>query len=690
MLRANALCISLVFFACSAGALAQPSDEEDLLQMYGDKSYVSIATGSRVATARAPAVATVITAEDIRAIGATDLDEVLETVPGVHVSRSTLANSPVFVFRGGHSDTNPQVLLLINGVPMNRLFQGNRGDVWGGFPVENIARVEVIRGPGSALYGADAFAGVINVITKTAADISGTEVGVRLGSFRSGDLWMLHGGQVGAVDVAGYIRTGSTRGAARRVGPDAQTGWDAIFGTSASLAPGPMNNARDSLDAALDLSYGRWRFWVNFKERDNVGTGVGVAQALDPRGQSYSQNLTSSLTYHDATFARNWDVSVQASFTRYLEFSNLFLFPAGAFGGAFQDGFIGNPHKWERSGRLGASAFYTGFDKHRVRLGAGYTSEKLYRTRETKNFNPDFSPIGNGSIGDVTDVSDTVPFMRPHGRQVRYLYVQDEWDFAKDWAITAGVRHDRYSDFGGTTNPRLALVWDAAYNVTAKLLYGTAFRPPSFTELYVINNPVQRGNPGLKPEKVRTLEAVLNWQASQNLNIGASLFEYRMSDILRLVGIDFVNSGSQVGRGVELEATWDVSRELRVMSNLALQRSIDKTTNSDAGNAPRYQFYLRSDWRFSPGWLANAQLNHVGGRKRVAGDVRAQIRDYTTVDLTLRTDQKRRPWDIAFSVRNLFNADAREPSPLTAPFVNIPNDIPLAGRSFFVQAQYRF
>src|SRR5687768_9338312 len=89
-------------------ALAQSLDEEDLLLMYGDKSYVSIATGAKMSTTRAPAVATVITAEDIKAIGATDLDEVLETVPGVHVSRSTLANGPVYVFRGLHRDTNPQ------------------------------------------------------------------------------------------------------------------------------------------------------------------------------------------------------------------------------------------------------------------------------------------------------------------------------------------------------------------------------------------------------------------------------------------------------------------------------------------------------------------------------------------------------------------------------------------------------
>lgn len=688
-LLSGVVCVSLVLLG-TGKATAQSSDEEDLLLMYGDKSYVSIATGARVPTARAPAVATVITAEDIKALGANDLNDVLETVPGVHVSRATIMNAPVYVIRGLHSETNPHVLMLLNGVPMNRLFKGNRGDVWGGFPVENIARIEVIRGPGSALYGADAFAGVINIITKSATDIDGTQVGFRAGSFRAGDAWLLHGGQIGPVDVAAYLRVGTTKGPSRTIDADAQTGWDSVFNTGASHAPGPMNNERDSIDMNLDFSYDKWRFWTNYKERSNVGSGVGVAQALDPTGKSYSQNLTSSVGYHDPFFAKNWDLSVQASLTRYREFSDLVLYPAGAFGGAFPDGFIGNPDKWERQARFGISSFYTGFDQHRVRLGAGYTSEEIYKTRETKNFNPDFTPIGTGSLADVTDVSDIAPFMRPQSRNIRYLYVQDEWDFAKDWSLTAGVRHDRYSDFGGTTNPRLALVWDAAYNLTAKLLYGTAFRAPSFTELYVINNPVQRGNPALKPERVRTMEAVVSWQVKPDLNVGASLFEYRMSDILRLVGIDFVNSGRQTGRGLELEATWDVSRELRLTSNLAYQRSIDETASADAGNAPRYEFYLRSDWRLASNWLVNTQLNWVGGRKRVAGDTRPAVADYGTVDLTLRTDPKKGPWELAFSIRNLFDSDAREPSPFTAPFVNIPNDIPLAGRAFFVQAIHRF
>lgn len=673
----------------AVGVAAQTSDEDELALSYGDKSFVSIATGSPVSATRAPAVATVITAEDIRATGATDLDEILETVPGLHVSRSTLANAPVYSIRGVDSNTNPEVLMLVNGIPVNRIFEGNRGDVWGGMPLENIQRIEVIRGPGSALYGADAFSGVINVITKTASDINGTLAGVRAGSFRTRDAWVLHGGKFGAIDVAAYARVGKTDGYDKTVAADAQTGWDSTFGTHASHAPGPMDNQRDSVDASLDLSHTKWRFRTSYKERSNVGSGVGAAQALDPTGSSYSQTVTSDLTWQDPNFAKNLDVSMQANYLGYTEKSDLVLFPAGAFGGGFSDGLIGNPYKWERHEGLSATGFFTGLEKHRIRVGTGYTKEEIYKVQETKNYNPDFSPIGTGSVQDVVDVSDTAPFLRPHSRLLRYIYAQDEWSIARDWELTAGLRHDHYSDFGETTNPRLALVWDAAYNMTAKVLYGTAFRAPSFTELYNINNPVLLGNPDLKPEKVKTLETAFSWQPMDKVQVGLNLFRFRISDMLRVSGVSYINGGEQTGRGFELEATWDVTRELRLSGNFAHQRLIDEASNTDAGNAPQEKLYARVDWRFTPGWAANAQVNWVMGRERVALDPRPSVPDYHTVDLTLRTDKNDSRWSAAISVRNLFDADAREPSPYTQPFINIPGDIPLPGRSFYVQVQYK-
>jgi iron complex outermembrane receptor protein len=381
----------------------------------------------------------------------------------------------------------------------------------------------------------------------------------------------------------------------------------------------------------------------------------------------------------------------------YTELTDLTLFPAGSnvFGtGAFADGVIGNPDKWERHERLGASTTYSGFKLHRIRLGLGVEREEVYRTRETKNFNSNFTRIGTGSTADVIDVSATQPFMQPHGRTKHYLYAQDEWSLVKDWTLTAGLRSDRYSDFGSTTNPRLALVWDAAYNVTAKLLYGSAFRAPSMSELYAINNPVVTGNPSLRPEKMRTVEAALSWQPSTALQLGVNVFHHEMSDIIRLVNFVYQNDGEQRGDGLEFEATWDAGKDLRLTGNYSYQRSIDQATGRSAANAPQHHAYARAHWRFLPGWSVDPQVNWVSERPREPGDPRASLKGYATLDLTLRTDRASRGWDLAVSVRNLFDADAREPTPCDMspgqPYISLPNDFPLPGRSFYVQASHQF
>ena len=133
---------------------------------------VTIATGTPKPIFQSAAVTSVITAEQIKSMGATELHEVLETVPGVHASLQENNYDYNYSMRGIRNTENSQVLMLLNGTRITTPF---RGTLMTGteLPIEAIQQVEVIRGPGSALYGADAFAGVINIITKKAKDIDG-------------------------------------------------------------------------------------------------------------------------------------------------------------------------------------------------------------------------------------------------------------------------------------------------------------------------------------------------------------------------------------------------------------------------------------------------------------------------------------------------------------------------------------
>lgn len=691
----KAVCLA-VAMACAGLAQADANDEEDLASIYGDKFTVSIATGSQQHIRRAPAVATVITAEDIAAIGAVDLDEVLETVPGLHVNRSANFNSPLYTMRGVMSQFTPQVLMLQNGIPVTTLFVGNKGNLWGGLPLENVARIEVIRGPGSALYGSDAFSGVVNIITKTATDAPGTRVGVRAGSFNTRDAWLHHGGNAGTVEVAAYLRAGSTDGFRKLVTADAQTRNDRAFGTSASLAPGYTNNQRDAVDGSLDLSYQKLRWRSSYKLRDDMGTGVGVGSALDPVGRGKSERIMSDLSWTDPHVGTSWATAVTLSYMQYKQRFPVpaVLFPAGVRfpTGVFPQGMVGGPETSERQYRFAASATYHGFREHALRFGVGYEDLDLYATREIKNFvfSPSGIPVPDGAVRDYTSIA---PFLTPHRRTVKYLYAQDEWRIAEDWSLTAGIRHDRYSDFGSTTNPRVALVWDASLDLTAKLLYGRAFRAPSFNEEYSLNNPVARGNSNLEPETNQTIEAAFSWQARKDIQVNLNFFRYDMRDIIRTVpnavpgtGATYNNTGGQHGSGMEVEATWDYSRVLRLTGNYSYQKSIDELTGRDAGYAPHHRVYLRADWRYSNGWLFSTQLNRVMDRERAPGDTRPPVPDYTTVDLTARTSLGSNQWSVAASVRNLFNATVLEPS--LAPGT-IPNDLPMAPRALWVQLAYK-
>lgn len=704
---AYSLCLAALTLP-GAPLLAAPapaaSDEDELTQVYGDNDSVSIATGSAQALRRAPAVASVITAADIAAMGATDLDQVMESVPGLHVNRSANNYSSLYVVRGIVSEQTPQLLVLQNGVPITTLYQGNKGNLWGGYPVEHIARIEVMRGPGSALYGADAFSGVVNIITKSAPDTPGTELGARLAAFHSRDAWLQHGGKLGPVELAAYLRVGRGDGFKSLIAAHAQSYSDAVSGRApASYAPGPVNTGYSALDGNLELGYARWRLRLGYKLRDDLGTGAGIASALDPVGRQKSERITTSLSWSEPQFSRDWGLGASASTLQYAQQvpSDFQLRPPGGsvrLGQSnnlilFPDGMIGGPDTWERQLRLAAYADYSGIPGHQVRVGLGHDDLDLYRTAETRNF----TYAANGApqaLASVLDFSSTNPFMFPQRRKVDYLYLQDEWRLAKDWKMTAGARHDHYSDFGGSTNPRMALVWDASFDLTAKLLYGRAFRAPSFNESYSIANPVLLGNPKLKPETNRTLEAALAWQARADALLNLTLYRYAMSDIIRTVpnalagtGATYANAGNQNGRGVELEASWSVNRDWRLLANYAWQRSTDESTGRDAGYAPHHHLYARADWQFSKGYLLSSQLNRVADRRRAAGDLRPRIPDYSTLDLTLSTRSARGSWNFSASVRNLFNADVREPS--LAPGLSLPYDLPMAPRAFWLQALYQ-
>ena len=705
------LYISLLFICFVPVISAQ--EENAFLLSFGDEEFVSIATGQKKAIAKAPAVASVITIDHIKATGARTVEEVLETVPGLHVSVDANGYLPIYTFRGIYSKFNPQVLFLINGIPITNVFIGDRSQIWGRMPIEAIERIEIIRGPGSAVYGADAFAGVINVITKSKQ--SNNEAGVRAGSFSTNDIWVSASGKLGGWDASFTVEAGSTDGHKGIIDSDLQSVFDLPppvgFGTSASLAPGQAEVGFEYNDLRLEFSKGNWTARLGYQSRRDIGTGAGVAQVLDSFGRAQSDRYNADLTYENINISPDWEFSAQLSWLDTSQEVDLRLFPPGAvlpigvdgniasappLAGfvSFPEGVLGSPYVFEQHIRSNIGAYYKGFSKHTFRIGAGWSKVEL-DAKERKNFGPGVIDGTEGIVdGNLTDVTGTpFIFMQNEERDVSYVFVQDEWAFASDWEFTAGVRYDDYSDFGDTVNPRLALVWQAAYNMTAKILYGEAFRAPSFQEQFNINNPIAIGNSELNPEEIDTLEIAFDYtSASGKIHTALNAYMYEMTDIIRFVpdtipasSLTAQNSGKQEGVGLEWEMRWDITDLVKLNANYAWQKAEDKLADSDVANAPQQQLYFRFDWNVNSNFIFNSQVNHVADRHRENGDPRSDIDDYTTVDFVFRFTPNANNWEFAASVRNAFDRDVREPS--AAPGY-IPNDLPMAGRSAYIETRY--
>lgn len=700
----------------SGNAHGTTPDEAELALSYGSHDFVSIATGVSQPLSAAPAAATVITADDIRRMGAIDLNQVLETVPGLHVGLSSLRFSPVYSIRGIHTERNPHVLVLINGTPITQAFQGDRG-VNFNLPVESIRRIEIIRGPGSAVYGADAFAGVIDVITKNGADYQGVETGIRAGSFDTAAGWGMYGDRINGIDISLSIEASTTDGdSGRTTSSDAQSVFDQFFGTTASRTPGSFSTGAERVDTRIELSTQNWfaRFW-NWRHTD-LGVGPGLTLALDPSGSADVDNYLLESGLHEQRIAEHWAAEARISYMDINTESRQTLFPAGTvlpIGNdgninfltpvqpvTFTDGLIGNPEVYERHLRFDAVTMYRGLRDHAWRIGTGLYYSKL-STKETKNFGPG---VIDGTVtpidGTLTSVTGTpFSFMPDESRTVQYLSLQDQWSFAADWDLTAGIRYDHYSDFGSTVNPRLALVWNTRQDLTTKFLYGRAFRAPSFSELFTVNNPVGLGNSNLGPEKINTYELAFDYHPTFDTRIGASLFKYKIEDLIRFVpdssgaSATAMNTSGQDGHGIELELDSKLSDTLDLRANYAFQNSTDLGTNTQAAFSPEHQAYTQLRWRPVDLWELSTQVKWIGERLREPGDPRDPLKGYTQVNAAVTRTATSDAWSIQLSALNLFDTVAREPSPADPSVPGgsfIPGDYPLAGRAWYLTGRLAF
>jgi iron complex outermembrane receptor protein len=677
------------FFAMSPAQLAATS--------------VTIATGTPKSISQSAAVTSVITAEQIKSMGATELNEVLETVPGMHGSLQRSTSDYNYSVRGIQNATNSQLLILLNGTRITTPF---RGTLMTGLelPVEAIQRVEVIRGPGSALYGADAFAGVINIITKKAGDINGSKVGVRAGEWDTQSAWGQHGAKWAGWDVGASLQYQHTSGDEGRVlNADAQTVKDNAFGTHASRAPGEMPTRYETFNGHLSLQRKHWDigFW-GFNEI-NGGTRAGVNSTLDPGGTTNGEQYLGDVRFSTEDWLNDWELMAHLSYlqsdfnAKFQVFPDNASLPVTATGNIdstlnplvprvlFPNGVNNNLGRVEKIPAIELSSLYQGLENHRLLLSSGFRYEEI-TTSDSRNFGygMPLPPVVNGSLINVTGTQFV--YLPDTHRSIWSAVAQDEWQFADDWQLTVGVRYDHYSDFGDTVNPRAALVWDINEQLTSKILYGKAFRAPNFSEQGNQNNPVIVGNRQLKPEKINTVEWAFDYHPFSTLRTAANLYYYEIENLIAIPAgtVTFQNSGNQNGYGTELEWNWQATKQWNLMGNYAWQNARNRTDNNRITGVPEHHVYVAVGWQFLPQWQLQPQINWIGSRTAPLGDTRP-LKDYETIDATLRGKKLFGHINLSASLRNMFDTNRLEPATPA-----LPQNIPLPGRSFYFEVSTDF
>jgi iron complex outermembrane receptor protein len=254
--------------------------------------------------------------------------------------------------------------------------------------------------------------------------------------------------------------------------------------------------------------------------------------------------------------------------------------------------------------------------------------------------------------------------------------------------VSGGVRYDHSNVFGGSTNPRFALVYNPAEKTTVKFLYGQAFRAPNVYELYV-QHSASGSNLALEPERIKTAEIVVEQYLGDRVRVAASAFTYRIKNLISQTTDAsptsiFVNLGRVRSSGFEAEVETKSNFGLQGLFSYAFQSSRDSDSGQRLTNSPAHMLKLNLNAPVGiKRTFAGLELQYLSDRLTLS---RGTADDFLVTNLTLLSERIKNRFDLSFSVYNLF--DAKYGNPAGAEFRQ--DIIPQDGRSFRLKLTYRF
>ncbi|MBA4372739.1 MAG: hypothetical protein C0402_07720 [Thermodesulfovibrio sp.] len=680
--RISLTCLLFVSVLCSISpAHAISKEEQAFLSMYFKPEELEISTRRAIPLIKAPAIATVITDREIRTMGARTLIDVLKLVPGMGISITDQGFYRLEV-RGTVTGQSEKVLVMIDGHGLNRNVAGSAFPFFLDYlSVDNIRKIEIVRGPGSALYGTNAFVAVINIITKSSEDVEGANLSVSGGSFDTRKYNLLAGKTFsnglkisGSID---YLKTD---------GPDLLITRDRLSGTPFTTAPGNADTRFEGAGIFLEASYKNLTYRSQYLANDR-GAYLGLGYALTDFNSIKSYNFWQELSYSHS-FTEKFSSKIKLYYDYFNQDWLVKVFPNG-FAGSFPDGMIGGPKAKDRTIGGEIQFDYSISDTNQLLAGINYEELKQYAVKAISNFNP----ITGEYLGAVQDISSWANWNRNAKRYIFAAYFQDEWNIRDNVSLTAGGRYDHYSDFGDTINPRFGVVWRFLENAELKLLYGQAFRAPTFTELYTVNNPTLMGNPALAPEKIKTYEASIGYTYAGRFRIDLNYFYNDMDDLivrnLSTSPATYANLGRAKSNGIEAVLSGKYSADNYWKISYSWQDPRDSHTGARLAFVPGNRASASVNYGLSKYLVSHVDVLWTGTRPRPKGDTRDDVASYTTVDLTLTLRNVYKTLEIQAAIHNLFDEKYEDPD-LSGASRFIPHDYPREGISALLRISYKF
>jgi outer membrane receptor protein involved in Fe transport len=617
---------------------------------------------------------TVISGDRIRRFGYRTVGEAVGAVAGAYLVDNRLSYS--IGIRGLQipGDFNTRLLVLIDGATVN--------EAWGEFAgvgydalvaIDEVARIEVIRGPVSSVYGTNAFFGIINIVTRGAAEtprawaqtainsVNGVTAGA---GFAAGDVHRQLRGSVHVMD-----RFGDTTTLAQLPGV-ALTG-DGSSALSAALA------------GVYDGSFAQIRAYRYNRQSPFAPYDV------DPQGRPYEQHDTQLLAEGGHTRELTDHLTIAARI-----YGNVYQFDDSA------PPMAGSPLDTKGTAQvIGAEARgrYEVIAPNKLGITAG-TEASYDRTRSTARHED-----GSGQPVDV-------PFVY----NVEGVYVEVDAQPAPWLGFTAGLRYDRNSAFENRTSPRVALFVAEPERYGVKLLYAQGFRAASAFESYFEDNADFASNPAIKPEVISSYEAVAWAKPRPGLSLRLSGFYWDASNVIEQQSdpndstlLRFENAGRYVSLGVEAEASYRDGRGWYAFGGFAFSRvgfaeqPVDGEPGAVAyGSVPNAPAFTASGGVSTP---------KLFGRVHVSSEVMVLGERATRSDANDAASPASPAWigwnalvyapsiagfDVTAGVRNILGTRDLVPAPgdydRTVPMTTVVPRVPAEGREVYVKIGYSY